>query len=441
MKTKTLLLFAFPLLLTACGWGSGNDEYSFESVSLDESDSISASYSGGKQTLHAMFHVDLDTAEGQAYKKRIDAFNQVYASTGLRVVPEFINRNAGGTDYETVLITKQMDGSLPDLITIDSPNCGRYADAELIVDVSDAFSESEVGDFLTLNTYQNRIYAVPVQESSAGFFYNKNIFRAANIDVSAYTVENPWTFEQFKEVCAKLKAYGTMPVDMRLDATGDETATYLLYSFIHAAGGKFLSDDGLTATGYFNSVSSKRGFQFIKDLIDAEYTSYRIQPQDFFTGKAGMYLSAGWTIPELDSKFPQQFPNRGSWGLLPYPKDVIRASATGSWSYAVTNNGVENKAGAIELLKWMSSTNSCNTVAKATGMVPVRKSCETPQGEPEQMLFKQLEQTGIERPVTIGYPEFTLAFSNMIYKLRNNTVDAIIDSVTSSLQQGLDLLK
>ena len=334
-----------------------------------------------------------------------------------------------------------MDGSLPDLITIDAPNCGRYAHKELLADVTDAFSESEVNDFLTLNTYQNRIYAVPIQESSAGFYYNKQIFRDAGIDVSGITVENPWTFDEFKEACRKIKEVAhKVPVDMRMDATGDETATYLLYSFIHAAGGKFLSDDGLTATGYFNSAASKRGFQFLKDLVTSEYTSYAIGAQDFFTGKVGMYLSAGWTIPELDSKFPQQFPTRDTWGLLPYPKDVIRASATGSWSYAVTNNGVENKAGAIELLKWMSSTNSCNTVAKATGMVPVRKSCEIPEGEPERMLYNQLDQTGVERPVTIGYPEFTTAFSNMIYKLRNNTVEGIIDSVTQNLQQELNRL-
>ena len=78
---------------------------------------------------------------------------------------------------------------------------------------------------------------MPIQESSAGFFYNKKIFRALGIDVSGYTAENPWTFEQFKSVCKSLKNGGYTAVDMRIDATKDEMATYLLYPFIYAAGG------------------------------------------------------------------------------------------------------------------------------------------------------------------------------------------------------------
>ena len=90
---------------------------------------------------------------------------------------------------------------------------------------------------------------------------------------------------------------------MRIDATKDETAPYLLYPFIYAAGGSFVSEDGYTAEGYYNSAATASGFQFIKDLITEGYTSYSIGSTDFFTGKVGMYLSSGWTIPDLDNKY------------------------------------------------------------------------------------------------------------------------------------------
>lgn len=441
MKNRNLLLVATSMLLASCG-GSSTPAESSEPYSADsvEAVSTSISYHGGAQTVKILFHVDAKSVEGIAYKRRVDLFNATYASTGLRVAPTFKARTTGGTDYEQYLIALQGDGALHDIITFDAPNCASYADAELLYDITDSLSQSEKDDFLSLNTYQNRVYGLPIQESSAGFFYNKNIFAAAGIDVSNITVENPWTFDEFKNVCSRLVSHCQVPVDMRLDATRDETATYLLYSFIHAAGGSFVSEDGRTATGYFNSQASKNGFQFLKDLVDSGYTSYAIGATDFFTGKVGMYLSSGWTIPDLDNKYPEQFPSRDSWGLLPYPKSVKRASATGSWSYAITNNGNDNKAGAIELLKWMASSESSTAVTNVTGMIPCRKSCNPQYGDgsPEKVLLDQLSQTGIERPVTVGYPQFTNAFSNVIYKLRDNQVSTVVDNAANELQSELN---
>ena len=394
----------------------------------------------GTQIVKIMFHVDSRSPEGLAYKKRIDAFNSSYASKGIRASATYKARTTGGADYEKQLIAMRMDNTLPDIITFDAPNCASYADSGLLYDVTNALTQDEKNDFLSLNTFEGHVYGLPIQESSAGFYYNKSIFRDAGIDVSGYTVENPWTFAQFKEVCQKLKNANVIPVDMRLDATKDETATYLLYPFIYAAGGDFVSEDGYTATGYFNKQESKNGFQFLKDLVTSEYSSYAIGSTDFFTGKVGMYLSSGWTIPDLDNKYPERFPNRDSWGLLPYPKDVTRASATGSWSYAITQNATKDKAASIELLKWMASAESSTTVTNATGMIPCRKSCN-PQyaaGSPESILFQQLSQTGRSRPVTVGYPQFTTVFSNVIYRLRDGDVSTVVDNAARELQAELN---
>lgn len=426
MKKSILFMMLSSLLLASCVDGGGDEQPTDES---------------GNKIVKIMFHVDKNSSEGKAYQKLVSDFNEEYEDRKIKAAATFKARTAGGADYEQQLIALQMDNDLPDIITFDAPNCASYADADLLYDVTNDFTQEEKDDFLSLNTYQGKIYGLPIQESSAGFFYNKRIFADAGINVSSYTVENPWTFDQFKDVCSKLKARGVTPVDMRLDATNDETATYLLYPFIYAAGGSFVSSDGLTATGYFNSDKSKVGFQFFKDLVDASYTSYAIGATDFFTGKVGMYLSSGWTIPDLDNKFPEQFPNRDSWGLLPYPKLETRASATGSWSYAITNNGVKDKSCALELLKWMSSASSSTTITNATGMIPCRKSCVTnyAPGSPESVLLNQLAQTGKERPVTVGYPQFTTSFSDVIYKLRTtNDISATVDAAANELQSELD---
>jgi len=430
LTSITSILLAVMMLfgMAACGGGEGGDS------------SVDAE---GNKIVKIMFHVDKSSTEGQAYQKRIDAFNAAYKDKGIKAQPIFKARSAGASGYETELQNNKIEGTLADIITFDAPNTAAYANSGFLYDISDLIPAEDQEKFYSLNKYNGKLYGLPIQESSAGFFYNKKIFRDAGIDVSGYTAENPWTFEQFKDVCARLKAHGVTAVDMRIDATKDETAPYLLYPFIYAAGGSFVSEDGYTATGHYNSATTASGFQFIKDLIAANYTSYAIGATDFFTGKVGMYLSSGWTIPDLDNKYREQFASRDDWGLLPYPKGTVAASATGSWSYAITNNHHEDKTAALELLKWMTSAESSKAITDATGMIPARKDVEKNYavGSPEYTLLKQLELSGQERPVTVAYPTFSTTFNQIIAGLGNGDVNQLLNSATNTLQDAMNKIK
>lgn len=398
----------------------------------------------GNTIVSIMFHVDSKSAEGRAYQKRVDAFNAAFKDEKVKASARYIARTTGATDYETQLGNMLNEGTLPDIITFDAPNCASYANAGLLYDITSTISEEVKNDFLSLNEYNGKLYGLPIQESSAGFYYNKTLFSRAGIDVSKYTADNPWSFDEFKAVCKKLKDSGvSTPVNMRLNATTDETATYLLYPFIYAAGGEFLSSDGLTATGYFDSANTQRGFQFIKDLIVSGYTTYSATDEDFFTGKTGMYLSAGWTIPDIDNKYQETFPDRNSWGLLPYPKDVASASATGSWSFAITDNHHTDKTYSKELLLWLTSAESSLEITNATGMIPARKSVDKhyEAGSPEYVLRRQLEITGKARPATVGYPQFSSNFRKVIYELKDGDVAGVLSNKAAALQLELDKLK
>lgn len=436
--TSLILVLIMLFGMTACNLGDNGD-----GGIVDDGGEDLPTDSDGNSIIKIMFHVDKSSTEGQAYQKRINAFNAAYKDKGIKAQAIFKARSAGASGYETELLNNQLEGTLADIITFDAPNTAAYASSGLLYDISGLISQEEQDKFYSLNTYEGKLYGLPIQESSAGFFYNKKIFRAAGIDVSGYTAENPWTFAQFKDVCARLKAHGVTAVDMRLDATKDETAPYLLYPFIYAAGGEFTSEDGYTAQGYYNSDATAKGFQFLKDLISAGYTSYAIGATDFFTEKVGMYLSSGWTIPDLDNKYRENFASRDDWGLLPYPKDVAAASATGSWSYAITNNHHTDKTATLELLKWMTSAESSVEITNATGMIPARRDAvkNYEVGSPEYTLLKQLELSGKERPATVAYPTFSTSFNQIIAGLGNSDVRTLIDSSTNTLQAEMDRLK
>ena len=436
--TSLILVLIMLFGMTACNLGDNGD-----GGIVDDGGEDLPTDSEGNSIIKIMFHVDKSSTEGQAYQKRINAFNAAYKDKGIKAQAIFKARSAGASGYETELLNNQLEGTLADIITFDAPNTAAYASSGLLYDITSLISQEEQDKFYSLNTYEGKLYGLPIQESSAGFFYNKKIFRAAGIDVSGYTAENPWTFAQFKDVCARLKAHGVTAVDMRLDATKDETAPYLLYPFIYAAGGEFTSEDGYTAQGYYNSDATAKGFQFLKDLISAGYTSYAIGATDFFTEKVGMYLSSGWTIPDLDNKYRENFASRDDWGLLPYPKDVAAASATGSWSYAITNNHHTDKTATLELLKWMTSAESSVEITNATGMIPARRDAvkNYEVGSPEYTLLKQLELSGKERPATVAYPTFSTSFNQIIAGLGNSDVRTLINSSTNTLQAEMDRLK
>ena len=430
---QVCLLVLTALSLFACGGGSEDAEFDKE----------------GNRVVKIMFHVDKSSAEGKAYEKRINAFNLAYKDQKIKASASYVARTTGASQYETDLMNRQQEGTLPDIITFDAPNCASYAKSRLLYKLDDLVPSDVIEDFVSVSRYENSIYGLPIQESSAGFFYNKKIFAEAGIDVSGYTVDNPWTFAEFEDVCRRLKeyqsghGYSKYAVDMRLDATKDEMGTYLLYSFIYAAGGEFVSSDGYTAIGHFNSTNTANGFSFLKGLVSKGYTGYDIGATDFVTGKIGMYLSSGWTIPELDYKFKEVFPDRNSWGLLPYPKDVTSASATGSWSFGITNNGKSDKTAAKELLLWLTSTESSEAITNATGMIPARKSVNTnyAEGSPEYVLYQQLLKTGKARPATVGYPKFSLVFNQVISELKDGNITDILNSKAQTLQSELDLLK
>lgn len=413
--------------LVACG---GNTEG--EAGEIDSS---------GNTVVKIMFHVDSKSAEGIAYKRRVDAFNKAYAEKKIKASAKFQARTAGAAGYETELINNKVEGTLADIITFDAPNCAAYA-GNILYDISDLVPQDVQDDFISLNEYGDKLYGLPIQESSAGFFYNKKIFRDAGVDVSSYTVSNPWTFEQFKDTCERIKNYcAVAAVDMRIDAVKDETAPYLLYPLIYAAGGNFTSPDGLTATGYFDSDKTYNGFNFIKELKDAGYTSNAIGATDFFTGKVGMYLSSGWTIPDIKNKYKDTFKSTDDWGLLPYPKSEVAASATGSWCFGITDNHHPDKSAATELLLWMTNVDSATDITNATGMIPARKSVQTnyEPGSPEDVLLSQLKTTGKARPATVVYPQFSTSFNQIIGGItRGDDLRQLLSTATQSLQSEMN---
>lgn len=399
----------------------------------------------GNTLVTIMVHKDSSTKEGKAYQKCVDEFNNEYKSEKIKAQITFVAQTSGVDQYEGTIsnLFGQGNGKLYDVIAFDAPKCAGYAKSNIFVDMTNLLGDY-VDEFIpaSVNKYNGKVYGLPIQESSAGFYYNMKVMKAAGIteaELDGYKT-NGWTFDQFKVVCQKLANKGKTAVDMQLYSKG-ETSTYLLYPLGNAAGGEYVSSDGKTVKGYLDSADTKAGFQFIKDCINSNYTSYTVGSTDFLTkDTVGMYLSSGWTIPEIRDQYSSNFTD--GWGILPYPHAAGKpaVSATGSWSFAITNNGIGDKSAAVKLIKWMTSDASAQTITAATGMIPAKTTMNISYGAttPEGVLYNQLVNTGKPRPAMAAYSDFSAEFNLILTALRTDSVDTAISAHVTNLQTKIN---
>ncbi len=427
-------LLAVLMAFSFIGCGGGGPE---EEVDAD-----------GNTIIDMMVHVAQQSAEGMAYNRITDAFNSSDAAkeNKIRIRVDYSPRSNSATGYETELGNMLNNGTLPDIITFDAPNTWNYAENGILADITDLIAEETQSDFFEIskNTYNGKLYGLPIQESSAGIYYNKAIFRSAGLlsEVENMTVDNAWTMTQFESICNRLKGKCDLPVDLQLYNANDEMATYLLYPFILAGGGTFLSSDGMTATGYFDSAATIAAFDRLRNWVNNGYTSFDASNVGFYTGGIAMYLSSGWSIPEIRNQYTQQLGE--DWGILPYPKGDTgtAASATGSWSFGMTTQCATPEKAAV-VLEWLVSTDSSVAITDATGMIPARRSAVEEkgytEGSPEYVLYDQLNKTGKTRPGTIAYPEFSSRFRAVINQIREGTqtTSVIVSGQAAQLQEYL----
>lgn len=428
-------LLAVLMAFSFIGCGGGGPE---EEVDAD-----------GNTIIDMMVHVAQQSAEGMAYNRITDAFNSsdTAKENKIKIRVDYSPRSTSATGYETELGNMLNNGTLPDIITFDAPNTWNYAENGILADITDLIAEETQSDFFEIskNTYNGKLYGLPIQESSAGIYYNKAIFHSAGLlnEVKNMTVDNAWTMTQFESICNRLKGKCDLPVDLQLYNANDEMATYLLYPFILAGGGKFLSSDGMKATGYFDSAATVAAFDRLRNWVNNGYTSFDASNVGFYTGRIAMYLSSGWSIPEIRNQYTQELGN--DWGILPYPKGDtgIAASATGSWSFGMTTQCATPEKAAI-VLEWLVSTDSSVAITDATGMIPARRSAVEEkgytEGSPEYVLYDQLNKTGKTRPGTIAYPEFSSRFRGVINQIREGKLAtlAIVSGQASQLQEYLE---
>lgn len=428
---KRWLFVIFSLLLMFAMWGCSNSK--------------SANSQDGK-TLTMWVHVSDDSEEGKVYQKRVDAFNKKYASENVKAKIDFIPRSGNGGGYEDKVNAALTTNTLPDVITLDGPNTAAYAKSGVIAPLDEYIKDQDdlLPSIKQQGTYQGKLYAIGVSESSVGIYYNKKMLKDAGVDLKTLpTVENPWTWDEFLELCKKLKnKYDKPAIDMQLQSK-DEMLTYALLPFVWSAGGDVLSKDGKKSEGVFNDKPTVAAMTFIQTMLKEGYTTRTPVKQAFETEKYPMKMSGVWTVTDMETNFPNV-----DYGVMPYPvspKTKKLVSPSGSWQFAMTQTS-ENKEWSAKLVDWMTNKESNLELSRSIAALPVRYSSEKVMAkefsDEMNVFLQQLKETGHARPVTPAYPQVTRAFQQAIDDIsffdQHQDIQSVLDTRAKEMQSAID---
>ncbi|MCQ5453909.1 sugar ABC transporter substrate-binding protein [Bacillus paralicheniformis] len=428
---KRWLFGIFSLLLMFAMWGCSNSK--------------SANSQDGK-TLTMWVHVSDDSEEGKVYQKRVDAFNKKYASENVKAKIDFIPRSGNGGGYEDKVNAALTTNTLPDVITLDGPNTAAYAKSGVIAPLDEYIKDQDdlLPSIKQQGTYGGKLYAIGVSESSVGIYYNKKMLKDAGVDLKTLpTVENPWTWDEFLELCKKLKnKYDKPAIDMQLQSK-DEMLTYALLPFVWSAGGDVLSKDGKKSEGVFNDKPTVAAMTFIQTMLKEGYTTRTPVKQAFETEKYPMKMSGVWTVTDMETNFPNV-----DYGVMPYPvspKTKKLVSPSGSWQFAMTQTS-ENKEWSAKLVDWMTNKESNLELSRSIAALPVRYSSEKVMAkefsDEMNVFLQQLKETGHARPVTPAYPQVTRAFQQAIDDIsffdQHQDIQSVLDTRAKEMQSAID---
>lgn len=155
-----------------------------------------------------------------------------------------------------------------------------------------------------------KIYAIPYQPFTFLIMYNKDHFAKAGI------TKTPETWNEFKEVCTKLKSAGFIPL------TVDDAYVDILYGYQVA---RYKGSDwvkSLVLDGLWDDPAVLRAARDWEEIYKLGYLSPNVAgnkfpqgQQEIANGEVSMYLNGTWLVNEVMPTTGPDFP----WGQFAYP--------------------------------------------------------------------------------------------------------------------------
>ncbi|NQX05078.1 sugar ABC transporter substrate-binding protein [Rathayibacter sp. VKM Ac-2856] len=343
-------LAASTLALTACsGFGGGGG-------SSADGDSIT-------------FTTWASEAEQAAFESLITDFEAANdgASVELNVVP-----------YDQMFsnIDAQLSsGEAPDVFRVDYGNLGVYSSQGQLLDVSDSIPEfdSFTPAFQEAVSFEGTPYGVPHQTDVSALLVNTELLAAAGVTDIPTTAADAWTWEEFADVSAKLRA--SLPAEQYPFAANWQLGgTPRWLSWLFEADGTLLEEDGTTPA--IDSEAGAKALDFTKSFFENSWVPPTSSVKSatyadaFFTEQSvAMAFAGSFLVPDIDNLADFE------WTATPMPVDQRGATDLGGNALVATAE-TDNAELATEFLAFMTEAENMAEFCAATNELPTRSDID-----------------------------------------------------------------
>jgi multiple sugar transport system substrate-binding protein len=289
--------------------------------------------------------------------------------------------------------------------------------------------------------YRDKLYAVPVYSDGGLLYYRKDLLTAAGIS------EAPKTWDDMKAACDKVKA---MPGNESLGCYAGQFDKYegLTCNFseaVQSAGGAILDKDGKPTV---DTQEAKDGLNFLVNGVkngeipqaartfQEEPSRRAFQEGQLIFLRNWPYVYAKASATDGSSSVVDKF------DIAPLPgKDGPGVSTLGGHNLAISSFA-ENKATALDFIKFFTSEESERSNLLATSQAPTRANLyddpELVQKFPYLTTLKESILTAVPRPQAVKYGDVTAAIQEAAYSAING--EASTDDALKDLQSKLETL-
>lgn len=205
--------------------------------------------------------------------------------------------------YWTMLEAGATGGSLPDVFWMHSNEFARYAEYDMLLDLTDRIKESEIldmskfpEDITNLYNYNNeKQLAVPKDIDTIALWYNKTMFDEAGLSYPDET----WTWDTFRDAAAKLTKDDGSQYGFSLLTDNGQAGWY---NVVYDMDGYIISDDKKSSG--FDQPGTIKAMEFMTDVVLNSCPPYEMVSENtehglLQAGVTAMATQGSWMLAEL----------------------------------------------------------------------------------------------------------------------------------------------
>ena len=353
-------------LLAGCGSDNTTAESSTEtsaSTSTTEEAAAPAESTGDKLVYWSMW--DAAEPQAQAIAQSIEAFT---AETGIEVDVQFKGRTGIREGLQPALDA----GTNIDLFDedIDRVNVtwGSYLlDLEDLAAANDYESTANAGLMAACREVAGgTLKSIPYQPNVFAYFYNVDIFEEAGVTAV------PTTWDEFLDVCQKIKDAGYTPI------TNDNAYIASLFGYHMSRLIGEPATEEVVKNGDWDNEAVLKTAQAYEELASRGFFSETIesnqwpagQNTELAMGTAAMYLNGSWLPNEVKDIAGEDF----NWGCFSYPAvdggvDGTEASNYGAQVFAINAKSTKAEQ-AFQLITYLTKGDADKLLSEMSVGIP-----------------------------------------------------------------------